>query len=143
MLIVLIDLILLILLGLLGIASWLKSQQPKAGAPLGQLESIGGWVGVVGLVWGLVLLLQWLQSLSYVRFAPGSVLIALLTALIVLCLSLILALPVLRSLFGSNNFTNKLGQFTGKLAPYKIGLGFACLLLALYTLILLAGVRVF
>jgi hypothetical protein len=143
MLLVLATLILLILLGLLGIASWLKSRQPKAGAPLGQLESIGGWVGVVGLVWGLVMLLQWLQSLSYLRFAPGSILIALVTVLIVIALSLILALPVLRSLFGSNNFTTRLGQFTGKLAPYKIGLGFACLVLALYTLILLAGVRVF
>jgi hypothetical protein len=143
MLFVLVNLILLILLGLLGIASWLKSQQPKAGAPLGQLESIGGWVGVVGLVWGLVMLLQWLQTLGYLRFAPGTVLIGLVTILIVISLSLILALPVLRSLFGSNNFTNKLGQFTSKLAPYKIGLGFACLVLALYTLILLAGVRGF
>lgn len=143
MLLVLVNLILLILLGLLGIASWLKSQQPKAGAPLGQLESIGGWVGVVGLVWGLVMLLQWLQTLGYLRFAPGTVLIGLVTILIVISLSLILALPVLRSLFGSNNFTNKLGQFTGKLAPYKIGLGFACLVLALYAVITLASFRAF
>ena len=143
MLIVLVTLILLILLGLLGIASWLKSRQPKAGAALGQLESIGGWVGVVGLVWGLVMLLQWLQALGYLSYAPGRALIGLVTILIVIALSLILAVPVLRSLFGSNNFTNKLGQFTGKLTQYKIGLGFACLVLALYTLILLAGVRGF
>ena len=143
MLLVLVTLILLILLGLLGIASWLKSQQPTAGAPLGQLESIGGWVGVFGLVWGLVMLLLWLQTLGYLGFAPGTVLIGLVTILVVISLSLILALPVLRSLFGSTNFTTKLGQFTNKLAPFKIGLGFACLVLALYTLILLAGVRGF
>jgi hypothetical protein len=143
MLLVLVNVILLILLGLLGIASWLKSRQPKAGAQLGALESIGGWVGLVGLVWGIVLLLQWLQALGYLSYAPGHALIGLATLLIVISLSLILALPVLRSLFGSNSFTNKLGQLTVKLAPYKIGLGFACLVLALYDLILLAGVRAF
>src|SRR5471032_2295262 len=112
----LVNLILLILLGLLGIAAWLKNRQPKLSPQLGKLESVEGWVGVVGLVWGIVMLLQWLTVASSVfRYAPGFGLIGLVTILIILALSLILALPMLRSLFGSNNFTNKLGQLTTKL----------------------------
>ncbi|MDR3389487.1 MAG: hypothetical protein P4L92_20775 [Rudaea sp.] len=140
----LLNLILLILLGVLGIASWLKSRQPKVSAQINKLESVEGWVGLAGLVWGIVMLLQWLSAASVVlHFAPGLGLIGLVTILVILALSLILALPVLRSLFGSNDFTGKLGQLTTKLAPYKIGLGFACLVLALYTLFTMASYRAF
>ena len=131
----LVSLIMLILLGVLGIASWLRGRQPNLGGQLGQLESVSGWIGLVGLVWGIVLLLRWLSSIQFFSYAPGFVLIALAVALVVTALSLILALPQLKTLFGSNDFTNKLGDLAGKLGPYKVGLGFACLVLALYTLL--------
>lgn len=131
----LIDLILLVLLGLLGIASWLKTTQPKFGAQLRPLESIAGWVGLVGLIWGIVLLLRWISALGAFSFAPGSMLIALCVALVICALSLILALPVLRQLFGSNDFTNRMARLADRLGPYKVGLGFACLVLALYALV--------
>jgi len=138
-----VDLVLLVLLGVLGIASWLKSQQPKLGGQLGPLESISGWIGLAGLVWGIILLLRWISALGVFGFAPGAMLIALAVALVILSLSLILGLPALRSLFGSNAFTSKSAELAGKLAPYKVGLGFACLVLALYTLLTLAGLRLF
>lgn len=139
----LLDLILLLLLGVLGIASWLKSNQPKLGGQLGPLEGISGWVGLAGLVWGLVLLLRWISALGVFGFAPGAMLIALAVALVIIALSLILALPTLRSLFGSNAFTNTMADAGAKVAPYKVGLGFACLVLALYTLLTVAGLRLF
>ncbi|MGA9332945.1 MAG: hypothetical protein WBV39_01585 [Rudaea sp.] len=139
----LINLILLILLGLLGISPWLKAKQPGMRELLGKLESVEGWIGIAGLVWGIVMLLQWLSVASSVfRFAPGFGLVGLATILIILALSLILAMQQMRSLFGSNDFTNKLAGFTAKLAPFRIGLGFACLVLALYTLFLLARYRI-
>src|SRR5215468_10047180 len=125
----LLDLILLVLLGILGIASWLKTQQPKLGAQLGPLESISGWVGLVGLIWGIVLLLRWITALGAFSFAPGMMLIALVVALVIAALSLILALPVLRTLLGSNAFTTRMADVADKLGPYKVGLGFACLVL--------------
>src|SRR5512140_3653735 len=100
----LIDIVLLLLLGILGIASWLRSTQPKLASQLSSLESVSGWIGLAGLVWGLILLLRWISAIGAFSFAPGSVLIALFTALVVCALSLILALPVLRQLFGSNDF---------------------------------------
>jgi hypothetical protein len=132
----LLDLVLLILLGILGIASWLKTRQPKLGGQLGPLESVSGWIGLVGLIWGVILLLRWIGAVGAFNFAPGMMLIALAVALVVTALSLILALPVLRSLLGSNDFTNKMAQLADKLGPYKVGLGFACLLLALYSLVM-------
>jgi hypothetical protein len=132
----LLDLVLLILLGILGIASWLKTRQPKLGGQLGPLESVSGWIGLIGLIWGVILLLRWIGAVGAFNFAPGMMLIALAVALVVTALSLILALPVLRSLLGSNDFTNKMAQLADKLGPYKVGLGFACLLLALYSLVM-------
>jgi len=139
----LLDLILLVLLGILGIASWLRGRQPQLGTQLGQLEGVSGWIGLAGLVWGVILLLRWISAIGVFSFAPGAMLIALFVALVICALSLILALPVLRSLFGSNDFTNKMSDLAGNLGPYKVGLGFACLVLALYTLLTVAGLRLF
>lgn len=132
----LLDLILLILLGILGIASWLKTQQPKLGGQLGPLESVSGWVGLAGLIWGIILLLRWIAAIGAFSFAPGMMLIALAVAVVISALSLILALPTLKSLLGSNDFTNRMADLAGRLGPYKVGLGFACLLLALYSLVM-------
>jgi hypothetical protein len=132
----LIDLILLVLLGVLGITSWLKTSQPKVGAQLAPLESVSGWIGLVGLIWGIILLLRWIAAIGAFSFAPGMMLIALAVALIISALSLILALPTLRTLLGSNDFTNKMADLAGKLGPYKVGLGFACLVLALYSIVM-------
>jgi hypothetical protein len=132
----LIDLVLLILLGILGITSWLKTQQPKLGAQLGPLESVSGWIGLAGLIWGIILLLRWIGAIGAFSFAPGMMLIALAVALVICALSLILALPTLRTLLGGNTFTNKMAELTTKLGPYKVGLGFACLVLALYSLVI-------
>ena len=137
----LLDVVLLVLLGVLGIASWLKSNQPKVAGQLGPIEGVAGWIGLIGLIWGIVLLLRWISALGVFTFAPGAMLIALAVALVILSLSLILALPTLRSLFGSNGFTNSMSDLAAKLGPYKVGLGFACLVLALYTLLTVAGLH--
>lgn len=130
----LLTLILLVLLGLLGISGWLKARRPDIGRHLQPIEQFEGWIGVAGVVWGILLLLRWLAGIGMLRFAGGGMLVLLLTALVVLSLSLILALPILRSLFGEGAFMAKVAQLVDRLLPYRIGLGFACLVLALYTL---------
>jgi len=135
-----VNLILLVLLGVLGIASWLKTRQPSLGAQLGKLAAVEGWIGLVGLVWGLIMLLQWLQFLSVFSYAPVRALLGLASVLVMIALSLILGLPQLRSLIGSNDFTNKLAELAGKLAPFKMVLGCACLFFAVWTLIAMMGV---
>ena len=132
----LLDLILLVLLGILGITSWLRTSQPKVAVQLKPLEDLGGWIGLIGLVWGVILLLRWISAIGAFSFAPGMMLIALAVALVITALSLILALPTLRTLLGSNDFTNKMSELAGKLGPYKVGLGFACLILAVYSLVM-------
>ena len=129
----------LIVLGVLGTASWLKSRRSDLGSTLGTLESAEGWIGIAGLVWGIILLLRWLAASSAVGIAPGVMLIALVTALVITALSLILAMSQLRALFGSNGFTDAVGQVGAKLAPFKVALGFACLVLALYQLLGMLG----
>jgi hypothetical protein len=131
----LLTLILLILLGVLGISGWLKAQRPDVGGHLQPIEQFESWIGVAGLVWGLLLLLRWLSALG-VEYSPsGGMLVTLLTALVIISLSLILALPLLRSLFGGGDFMTRVARLTDRVLPYKIGLGFACLVLALYALI--------
>ena len=130
----LLTLILLVLLGLLGISDWLKAKRPDIARHLQPIEQFGGWIGVAGVVWGILLLLRWLAGIGVLRFAGGGMLVMLLTALVVFALSLILGLAILRSLFGEGAFMAKIAQVVDKLLPYKVGLGFACLVLALYTL---------
>jgi|SRR5579859_3734817 len=140
----LVTFIMLALLGILGIASWLKTRQPNLRDSLGKLESVEGIIGLVGLIWGIVLLLEWISGIGAFRYLPGLMLILLLQALAIIGLSLILALPQLKSILGSSDFTTKLSDLAGRLAPHKMILGIVCLVLALFTLVYRSGgVRLF
>jgi len=129
-----IGLLVLIALGLLGVASWLAARQPSMSGPLKQLQGIEGWVGVVGLVWGLVGLLNWIRALSLFSVAPVMMLVGLASILVILALSLILALPLLKS-WMRGGATGSLDDLAARLAPYKLVLGFLCLAFAAYTLV--------
>ena len=131
----LVTIALLILLGILGIAGWLKARRPESAAHLQPIEQFEGWIGGAGLVWGILMLLRWISSIGAIYGAGGAMVVSLLTALIVLALSLILALPLLQSIFGSGDVMAKVARLTEKLVPYKLGLGFGCLVLALYSLL--------
>jgi hypothetical protein len=131
----LIGLIVLIALGLLGIASSLRASQPQLAGPLKQLESIEGWVGVVGLVWGLIGLLQWLLAIGLLAVAPLTMLIGLASLLVIIALSLILAMPLLKTLMGANAATSAMSDTAKRLAPFKVILGAICLAFALYTIV--------
>ncbi len=131
----LLTLLLLALLGLLGIAGWLKAKRPDTDRHLQPIEQFESWIGGAGLLWGILILLRWLSTLGAMSVTSGATLVTLLTALVIIALSLILALPLLRSMFGSGDFMNKIAQFTDRMAPYKIGLGFACLVLVLYSVL--------
>jgi len=135
--------VMLVLLGILGIASWLKTRQPNLSQQIGMLESVEGIIGLIGLVWGIVLLLHWISALGVFGYMPGLMLISLVIALAITGLSLILALPQLKTMIGANDFTNKLSQLTSTLAPHKMILGIVCLVFALYMLLSLAGMRAF
>ena len=130
-----VGLLVLIALGLLGVASWLAARQPSMGGPLRQLQGIEGWVGIVGLVWGLLGLFNWIRGLSLLAAAPVMMLVGLASVLVVLALSLILALPLLKSWMGSGGATDALSGLSGRLAPHKMVLGFVCLGFAAYTLV--------
>jgi len=127
-------LILLVLLGLLGIMDWLKARNPDAARHLQPLEQFESVIGTAGLVWGILLVLRWLSRLG-VNFVSGGMLVALVTAAAVVALSLILALPMLRSMFGESDFMAKVARTVDRLLPYKLGLGIACLVLALFMLV--------
>jgi hypothetical protein len=99
--------------------------------PLEPFESV---IGTAGLVWGILLLLRWLARLG-ASFLSGGMLVALVTAAVVVALSLILALPMLRSMFGESDFMAKVSRTVDRLMPYKLGLGIACLVLALFMLV--------
>jgi hypothetical protein len=128
--------LLLIALGLLGIASWLRQRTPGAAGPLAQLESIGGWVGVVGLVWGLWTLIMWISAIGILASAPLMMIMGLVSVLVMLALSLILAMPLVKKLAGSNGFTNNLEQTAAKAGPFKVILGAVCLAMAVWTLVI-------
>lgn len=130
------SLILLILLGVLGIAGWLRSRQPSAGRALAPLEALSGWVGLLGLIWGVFVLVR---AISYIgvmmRYAFGSWLLMVLTGLVITAISLILVAPLLRQLLGRNGFTAAIDGVAAKLGPHRVVLGAACLALALWSIL--------
>jgi len=130
-----VSLLLLIALGLLGIASWLRQRKPDAAGPLAQLEGIGGWIGLVGLVWGLWSLLLWISAMGLLSAAPVLMIVGLASVLVTIALSLILAMPTVKTLAGSNAFTTKLDETAARLGPFKVILGAICLGLAAWTLV--------
>jgi hypothetical protein len=127
-------LILLVLLGLLGIMDWLRARNPDTARHLQPLEQFESVIGTAGLVWGILLVLRWLVRLG-ANFLSGGMLVALVTAAVIIALSLILALPMLRSMFGESDFMAKVSRMVERLRPYKLGLGIACLVLALFMLV--------
>lgn len=130
-----IGLLVLVALGVLGVASWLRLRKPETAGLLAALESVGGWVGLVGLLWGVFGLVQWIGAIGALSAAPLAMGIALLTVLATLSLSLILAMPTVKTLAGSNGFTLALDQAAGRLVAFKLILGFICLGLAAWSLV--------
>jgi hypothetical protein len=130
----LLTLLLLILIGLLGILDWLRVRQPDIARHVEALEPHEGWIGIAGMVWGLLLFLRWLSLLG-IAHVGGIVLVLLLTALVMFALSLVLALPQLRASFGDSPFMARVSALADRVRPYKVGLGFASLVLALYTIL--------
>jgi len=130
-----ITLTLLLLLGLLGISPWLKSRQRSAKSALQPLEGVSGWIALLGLIWGLYLLLSWIGNIQLLRYAPGAMLLYLLTALVVCGLSLLLVSGLLQSLFGKNAFTGAIAGLSARLAPLRVAMGASCLVLALVSLL--------
>mgnify|MGYP001256805853 CR=1 FL=1 len=130
-----ISLLMLVLLGLLGIASRLRQRVPAAAGPLTQLEGVGGWIGLVGLIWGIWSLVLWISAIGFLSSAPLMMITGLLSTLVIIALSLILAIPVIKSLAGKGGFSSTLEQSAAKLEPFKNILGAVCLALAALTLI--------
>jgi hypothetical protein len=130
-----IGLVILIAVGTLGIASWLKTAKPEIGSKLAPLLAVEGWVGIAGLAWGLVALVQWLLAIGALAAAPLMMIIALASSLVLIALSLILGMGQLRTLAGNNAMTVRLGEVADRLAAFKVVLGAVCLGLAAWTLV--------
>jgi hypothetical protein len=131
------NLVLLVALGLLGIASFIRSRNPQAEGPLAQLEAVGGWIGLVGLILGLLAIVQLILNLGVLMAVPVHFIFALAIALAITALSLILAMPMLKTLIGANPFTLKLEALAAQLSGFKVILGGICLALAVYSLVMM------
>jgi hypothetical protein len=125
--------ILLVLLGLLGISAVLKSRNPQARQAMAQLESVGGWIGLVGLIWGVLHLIRALLNISVLTVAPFAYIIWLVVALVLISLGLLLAVPTIQQLAGRGNVSG-LNQLAAKVAPFKVILGVVALVVAVLSL---------
>ena len=129
------NIVVLIILGVLGIASLLRTRRPDLDGPIKKLDAVEGSVGIVGLIWGVLSLLQWLSVARAVTIAPLTMVLSLTSTLAVLALSLIFAAGLLSSLAGNNSFSGNLARLSARLAPFKMILGCVCLAFAAYGLV--------
>jgi hypothetical protein len=129
------NLVVMILLGLLGIAGWLRARQPTAAGALAQLESVGGWIGLVGIFWGLWMVINFIRYIGVLSAAPLAMTLVIVGAVAVLGLSIILSANTLQQLLGRNGFTNKLAEIATQLNAFKLILGVVCLAVAAISLV--------
>lgn len=129
-----VSLLLLVVLGVLGIASALRAKKPELDGALKQLQGIEPWIGVVGLAWAVLGIVQWMLAIGALAAAPVTMLLALASTLVILALSLLLALPLVKQWVGSAQGA-QLSDVSVKLAPYKTTLGALCLVSAAYSLV--------
>ena len=133
-----ISLIMLIVLGALAAAPRLAAGRPDAGKLLASVRPWQEWIGVVGLVVGLVGVIDVLIHIGAIKVAFFSWIMALVVALLVALLGFLLSFPFLaRTLFsrGSADARQKADDAYERLSPYQVSLGMSALLTAVLSLI--------
>jgi hypothetical protein len=130
-----VGLVVFTVMGILGVAAVVSVHQPQLNGPIATLESVAGWLGLVGLAWAVLGLLQWISALGALAAAPVTMGIAIVSNLALLALSLILAAGLLASFLGENQAGAGLAKLTERLTPFKVVLGGVCLASAAYSLV--------
>lgn len=111
--------ILIVLLGLVGAESLVTEKVPASRNFIAKLREYKDVLGFSALVLGIISLIEWISLLQMFSFAPGHVLLALMTTLISCCLGLLFGLEFIRRNLPQGNFVIRLELLRVRLLPQE------------------------
>lgn len=129
----------LLALGLLNARAFFSAKHEKLKQGIDAIAPYESYIGLAGIVFGLIGILNMLSVLSYIGHAPLYFLIGFIGAVLTLLLGILSAANMIKTqvISGNANLVAKLDQVVGKLAPHQTNMGIAGTGIALFYLILI------
>lgn len=128
---------LLFLLGLLAAQTWVLSKFGGAKGLIDKLIPIQRYLGIVGLVIGVFLIIDTLKVLNFISFQPIRVLLAVATCVLLILLGLLYGYDLLHQyvLSKSQSASGAGSNLKTKLAGVQVQLGLAGMVVAILSLL--------
>lgn len=130
----------LVLLGILAAPHLVTARAPGAQGPLDSLVPYRGWIGLFGIVWGLLTVLWCLTYIRWIWWGGWLTLwiSSLVGALVLVVLGYLLAAPLIRELAfrSAETLPAPMEQTRAALAPFQSVLAILAVLLGLWVILL-------
>jgi hypothetical protein len=119
--------VLLLVLGLLAAGTWLGRRWPAWARVDQRLQPFSHWLGLVGLVWGVLALGAALLNFSGLWQAPAGWLLALIGSVLLFALGVLFGLELVKGLSWAQPLSAKLAPVRNRLVPAQSMLGLGAL----------------
>jgi hypothetical protein len=126
----------LFILGLLAVSDFVTKQIPATQGLLDKITPIKGWLGLVFMIWGLVLLVQTTIGVSGFMQNGFKGMLAWITSMLIggleFGVGLLIGFEKLAALTGKGD---NIEPLRAKLAPHQRNMGFLCLIVAAWAVV--------
>jgi hypothetical protein len=127
----------LVVLGVLAAASSVVARRPDARAYIEMLLPYQGWFGLITCLWGAWIIINAIINLNWFSYVPVWWLTYLATGVLIASLGLLLGYALLTKLIlnRSAQAAQRGEQIRAIIVPYQIVLGYAAIVLGLWTIV--------
>jgi len=129
--------IILLALGVLAASASIVAKRPDAQAYIDKLVPYQGWLGFITCIWGVWIIISAVLNLGWLGIIPIWWITYAATGVLEFCLGLLLGYALLtKCLLSKNAEAMKRGeQIRMKIVPYQVTLGYASILVGIWTIV--------
>jgi hypothetical protein len=127
----------LVVLGVLAAASSLVARRPDAQVYIDRLVPYQGWLGFIACLWGVWIIINAILNLNWLNYVPGWWLTYAATGALIAALGLLLGYALLTKFIFSHSAeaVRRGEQVRLGIVPYQVVLGYAAIVLGLWTIV--------
>jgi hypothetical protein len=127
----------LVALGVLAAASSIVARRPDAQIYIDKLVPYQGWLGFIACLWGVWIIISAVINLNWFTYVPVWWLTYLATGALIAALGLLLGYALLTKFILSHNAeaVRRGEQVRLSIVPYQVALGYAAVILGLWTIV--------
>jgi hypothetical protein len=127
----------LVALGVLAAASSIVARRPDAQTYIDKLVPYQGWLGFIACLWGVWIIISAIINLNWFSYVPVWWLTYLATGALIAALGLLLGYALLTKFILSHNAeaVRRGEQLRLSIVPYQVMLGYAAIILGLWTVV--------